>query len=287
MKNILKWLGKYKVISVLTAIVVYFCIVTFHDEITQVAIKMRQTFGRDQYNEFLAYFFLILLLVLAAWFAWNIYKSERKLLNIILAVTITGIMIFSFRFLMVYNIEAIHFVEYAIVAIILLPVLRSYGETVFWVTFLGVIDELFQYFFLVPEFEYFDFNDNVLNLLGAGAGVILVHSLGGNVVVLKKISWYKSPAVITGLTILVLFFVLLLTGKMTINPTGIEDGGNWFSLNRETIPDSSWTEAYPGRRFHILRPFEGLALIYLLFLSFFILDYINSKPFLFLTKTSK
>jgi hypothetical protein len=278
MKSILKWLGKNRTIAMLTAIMVYFSIVTFHDEITQLAIKARNAIGRDQYNDYLGYFFLILLLLFLAWFVWNIYKSERKLLNVILVVTITGVMIFSFRFLMVYNIEAIHFVEYAIVAIILLPVFKSYGETVFWVTLLGVVDELFQYFFLVPEFEYFDFNDNVLNLVGAGAGIILVHSLGGNAVVIKKITWYRSPAVITGLTILVLFFLLLLTGKMTINPTGIPGSENWFSLNREIMPEGEfWKEAYPGRRFHILRPWEGMAVMYLLFAGFFYLDYISHR----------
>jgi hypothetical protein len=277
MKNILTWLGKNKTIAILLGIILYFSIVTFHDEITALAIKLRNAIGRDLYNSYLAYIFLGLLLVVIAYLAWHIYRGKQKLMKSMLVALITGIMLFSFRFLMVYSIEAIHFVEYALLAIILLPILRSYGETVFWITILGVLDELFQYFFLATNFEYFDFNDNLLNLIGAGVGVIVVHSLGGNVVEIKKIKWYRSPAMLTGLVLLVLFFVLLWTGKMTINPSGVAGSGNWFSLNRVTMPDEFWKEAYPGRRFHILRPFEGIALFYLLFAGFFGLDFIQKS----------
>ena len=273
MKRLLIWLGRNKLIAILLAIITYFSIVTFHDEITQLAIKIRNAFGRDEYNAFLGYGFLVLLLLVIALFAWHIYRGKQKMLNIFLAVMITVMMLFSFRFLMVYNIEAIHFVEYGILAIILLPVFRSYGETVFWVTLLGIVDELFQYFFLVPEFEYFDFNDNVLNLLGAGLGVILIHALAGQTLAMKKLIWYRSPAILTGIGLLLLFLILQFTGKMTINPTAGSE--NWFSLNRETMPDEFWKEAYPGRRFHILKPFEGIAVIYLLFIWFFFLDIIR------------
>jgi hypothetical protein len=64
---------------------------------------------------------------------------------------------------------------------------------------------------------------------------------------------------------------------MTIDPTSIQDGPNWFSLNRGVMPEGFWTEAYPGRRCHILRPWEGIALLYLLFAAFFFLDKIREK----------
>jgi hypothetical protein len=272
MKKILTWLGKHKAIALLLAVITYFSIVTFHDEVTQIAINMRNAIGRDMYNAYLTYFFVALLLAVLALLAWHIGRSRRIMMNSILAFVIAGLLVFAFNFLMVYSIEAIHFVEYFLVALILLPVLKSYGETVFWVTILGILDELFQYFFLVPEFEYFDFNDNILNLLGAGTAAVSVFILGGGAVEIIPRRWYRSPAVITGIGLLALFFVLLLSGKMTINPTGIADGGNWFSLNRAVMPDEFWKVAYPGRRFHILRPLEGLTMMYLLFAGGFLLD---------------
>jgi len=268
----LKWLGNHRLIAILLAIATYFSIVTFHDEITQIAIKIRNTFGRDQYNAFLGYFFLGLLVLFISYLAWRISKSKTKTSDSLLALSMVVMMLLSFRYLMTYNIEAIHFVEYAVVAIILMPVLRSYGETVFWVTILGLLDELFQYFFLVPEFEYFDFNDNILNLLGAGAGVIFVHLLGSEAVEIKKYKWHKSPALITASVLLVIFLVLYISGKMTFNPNGLEDSINWFSLNRKPLPDEFWKVAYAGRSFHIMRPLEGIAVMYTMFAGLFILD---------------
>lgn len=272
MNMVLGWLGKNRTINVLLVIIVYFSIVTFHDEITQLAVQIRKAIGRDQYNAYLSFFFLFLLLLFIAWLGWNANLSYRKKLKFFLLISITVLMLSSFRLLMTYNIEAIHFVEYAILAILLLPLLRSYGETVFWATILGLLDELFQYFFLVPEFGYFDFNDNVLNLLGAGAGAIMAFIFNEHAIRIKKIIGHRSPAVLTGLFLLAFFLTLYLTGLMTFNPTGLADSGNWFSLNREAVGNEFWTEAYPGRRFHILRPWEGMVVIYALFAGFFLLD---------------
>ena len=272
MKHLLTWLGKHPLIALLLALATYFSIVTFHDEITQVAIRVRNAVGRDHYNAYLAWFFIALMLAVLAWMAWHIGRSRRIWLNTSLVVVMAGLMIAAFNYLMVYNIEAIHFVEYFLVAFLLLPVARSYGGTVFWVTLLGVLDELFQYFFLVPEFGYFDFNDNVLNLLGAGTAAVTVFIVNNGVIKMKYLRWYRSPAVITGLVMLASFILLMVTGLMTADP--MPGGDNLFSLNREAMPDEFWKEAYPGRSFHILRPWEGMALIYVLFAGFFMLDWL-------------
>lgn len=273
MKRLLTWLGKHPLIAFLLTAVTYLCIVTFHDEITQVAIRVRNAVGRDQYNAYLAWFFIALLLAVLAWMAWHIGRSRRIWLNTGLVAIMAGLMVFSFNFLMTYNIEAIHFVEYFLVAFLLLPVIRSYGGTVFWVTLLGVLDELFQYFFLVPEFGYFDFNDNVFNLLGAGTAAVTVFIVNDGIIAMKELRWYRSPALITGLLFLAAFMLLMATWLMTADPT--PDGAGLFSLNREAMPDEFWKEAYQGRLFHILRPWEGMAVMYLLFAGFFMLDWLG------------
>ena len=122
MKKVLNWLAKNKLIAIFLAFATYLSIVTFHDEITTLAIKMRNSIGRDNYNIYLGYFFLALLLFVVFLFARIIMKSERKWLKLGLAAGITGLMVLSFRFLMTYNIEAIHFVEYFLVAILLVIV---------------------------------------------------------------------------------------------------------------------------------------------------------------------
>ncbi len=275
MTKILHWLGRNKVITVLLGIAVYFCIVTFHDEVTTVVIKIRNSLGLETFNRYLAYGFLVLLIFIIIIFFYQSLKSRQKILKAALSLIVSAMMVISFRLLMVYNIEAIHFVEYMLVAIILMPVVRSYGETVFWVTILGMLDEFFQYRFLTPNFEYFDFNDITLNLLGAGAGVLLIFVMNDNAIEIRRIKWYRSPAVLTGLGLLTVFFVLLLTQKISINP--VETPVTWFSINRKSLPDDFWTEAYPGRRFHILKPIEGIMVMILLFAGFSVLD-LSVKP---------
>jgi len=278
MVKIIQWLGRNRLIAVLLGIAVYFSIVTFHDEITTVAIRMRNEFGRENYNEFLAYGFLVIFLIFIFIVFYRSFRSPQKYLNLVLSALIAVLLVLSFRYLMVYNIEAIHFVEYMLVAMLLFPVLRSYGETVFWVTILGILDEIFQYLFLTPNFEYFDFNDITLNLLGAGAGVVMVFILLKNSFEIRRIKWNRSPAILTGSGLLIIFFILLLSGKMTINPSDAPGSENWFSLNRAIMPDEFWTEAYPGRRFHILRPIEGIILMFVLFAFFYTLDLIRGHP---------
>lgn len=273
MNKTLTWLGKNKLIALLLTIALYFCIVTFHDEVTQIVIKIRNHFGKEKYNLALGWGFLILLLLFITYVAFDIYRNIHKMLTLSLTAGITILLVAAFNTLMVYNVEAIHFVEYMMVAILLFPVLRSYGETVFWVTMIGILDEIFQYRFLTPEFEYFDFNDCLLNLLGASTGMVFIFITAGNAIGIRHTKWYRSPAVVTGLGLLALFILLLVSGKMTINPATTENAGNWFSLNRKTSAGEFWIHAYPGRHFHILRPFEALTIYYLLFAGFFGLDF--------------
>jgi hypothetical protein len=278
MVRILKWLGRNKLIAVLLGIITYFSIVSFHDEITDLAVKLRRGVGLDKYNEYFAYGFIAILIITLIIFIYYSLKERQKLLKLSLMVIVLALTLVAFRFLMIYNIEAIHFVEYMLLAMILLPVIRSYGETVFWVTILGILDELFQYRFLTPNFEYFDFNDNILNLIGAGAGAVMIYISGGNAVQIRKMKWYRSPAVLTGLGLLIIFIFLLISGKMTINPPELPGSDTWFWLNRKKMPEEFWTIGYPGRNYHILRPTEGIFLMYLLFAGFFGLDKIRVNP---------
>jgi hypothetical protein len=272
MTRIIHWLGQNKLIALLLAVIIYFSIVTFHDEITDIAIRIRNSIGLDSYNSILAYGFLVLLIIAAIFYFKYALEGKQRFLKTTLTVVIVVLMVLAFRLLMVYNIEAIHFAEYMLLAMILLPVFRNYRETIFWVNILGILDELFQYLVLTPNFDYFDFNDCILNLLGAGAGAIMIFNLGGEAIGIRRIKWYRSPAFLTGVFLLVSFFILLWSGKMVVDPSSADPGSYWFSINRVPAPGNFWTEAYPGRRFHILSPAEGVILMYILISAFSFLD---------------
>jgi VanZ family protein len=81
--------------------------------------------------------------------------------------------------LVVFNVENIHFPQYAVLTLTIFALFKHFGATVFWVTLSGVFDEGYQYFVLYRNnnIVYLDFNDIVLNLIGAGIGVALIYTL--------------------------------------------------------------------------------------------------------------
>jgi len=73
--------------------------------------------------------------------------------------------------------EYIHYPQYAILAVLLALCIDPHRISVpwmrilFWTSLLGFFDEMNQYFYLCKSYgDYLDFNDALMNLLGAQAG---------------------------------------------------------------------------------------------------------------------
>ncbi|MEQ8954002.1 MAG: VanZ family protein, partial [Gammaproteobacteria bacterium] len=89
----------------------------------------------------------------------------------------------AFLLLMTTPIEAIHYLQYGILAFLLASALDPDKQqwpltTLLFITVgLGIIDELNQYFLLTPgNSTYIDFNDFVLNMLGEQAGLFAYYA---------------------------------------------------------------------------------------------------------------
>jgi VanZ family protein len=88
--------------------------------------------------------------------------------------------------LLTYSIyEYAHYPQYAILAVLVARALEAGrtsahpGRILFWTTLLGMLDETMQYLWITPSYgNYLDFNDFVVNLLGAAAGMMLVTGRG-------------------------------------------------------------------------------------------------------------
>lgn len=83
--------------------------------------------------------------------------------------------------LLTYSVyEYAHYPQYALLAWLIARALdpRRTGQAsariLFWATLLGIVDECMQYLWITPSYgNYLDFNDFLVNLLGASAGVML------------------------------------------------------------------------------------------------------------------
>ena len=207
--------------------------------------------GRQTYNAIAISVAAFLLILLLYFFIKNTKDKIDKrtiwfymALNIVLAILVIEL-------LFVVNIEFIHYPQYALFAILSFPLIQNYHQTLIWSTLAGVMDEAYQYFYLSPKDTwYYDFNDIITNLIGVIFGLLILRSLGT-----KEHKWptfYRSPAFIGVLTLLIIVIVLDATTFFSIYPN--DDAQ--FQLLRKW-PDGFWSRARPKIIYHVTLPLEG------------------------------
>lgn len=193
-------------------------------------------------------------------------KSVQKKVLFHFGLTLVLIVI-AINLLMVVNVELIHVFQYCLMAILLYPFFKNLNTVLFFTTLFGALDEAYQYFYLFPEKAgYYDFNDILINMLGACLGIVFLRSQG-----LKTVktygAWYKSPVFISIVLIAALFLIGLFTQFIGIKPDKTDEISG-FTLIRRAYAPGFWRQYLPGERFHILRPLEFLIIFPILFLSF-------------------
>ena len=122
----------------------------------------------------------LLILILVLFLGWFIFKVRGKRSYLLFFWGAVGIAAYvANRFLLVVHLERIHYPQYALLAAILLLWIRNAYCVLKITTCLGIVDELYQWYFLSPNRRttYIDFNDMVLNLLGGLMGILIVFSL--------------------------------------------------------------------------------------------------------------
>jgi len=164
-----------------------------------------------------------------------------------------GLGVAGIAFLMVNAVEAIHYLQYAVLVLLLAQVFGRALPAFFLAIVIGVIDEWYQLYVLHPSWQpYLDYNDLVLNTIGALAGLIVLRAVSTKPEAAREwLIWALCP-----LVVLVLFQVDFLA----LYP----DGGRWV-LNRWNYPDpasfsSRWMDTGWGNHWFMLSWVEGFVL---------------------------
>lgn len=263
LEKLISWLESRKTISSFIFLVYFISVVLPHKAFgTFLNSQVFKGITRDQYNRYVLILALLPLLIYIFIFLNNSRKVAHRnkiwmyiTFNIVAAILII-------RYLFVINIEMIHFPQYAIMAIILFPIIGNYTATLIWATIAGAVDEAYQYFYLAPlDTSYFDFNDVLTNLVGAVFGLLLLSSYGikeQTTFSIKKSSIWYGFGFIT-----VVVAVLHLLGILSIYPNDERS----YHIVRQSV-EGFWTTTKVGVIYHIVRPLEGLLLTLLLWFLF-------------------
>ena len=260
----IEWLKNHKMVNVAILVMYALLVILPHEWVGLKINGFFKSMGRQKYDQLILIGSVVLLTLVIITIAKKLIShSQKVLLLFFFALTIFLIFMVN-SYLFVVNIESVHYVQYAVAAMIIFPLTNSYYVTLFWATFLGVIDESYQYFILAPErTDYFDINDVITNFLGVAFGLLLLRTIGikaekSDAQVLKK--WVIIPAVI----LTAFIGIMLATSVLSIGPS--EDSYNIVRV----APPGFWSKVHPNVTYHVVQPLEGLIYMLLLFGIYFI-----------------
>ncbi len=222
----------------------------------------------ESYNAITLGIFAAIFFAYIFWLYRNVrgHAPLRNLIAFYLAALLLMTIVW-YKMLIVVNIEAIHFVQYAIFALLLFPLVRRYGETIVWIVLAGALDEAYQHFLLAPvKSHYFDFNDVVINLLGGVYGLLLARSVQPQFILPPRYRFWRSPAFYAVMAMAGFVAISLRQGWLFMHASANGVAAQWSFIRVEQ--QGFWTTVHPNITFHAIQPMEGLIIIGCLCLFF-------------------
>ncbi len=198
-----------------------------------------------------------------------------------------GMAIFANKILICTNIERIHFFQYAILAIILRCILKD-DFAALWITaYAGILDETINYIWHPQFTKYLDFNDFILNFIGAFLGIVFFSTFYNAHSPSHFSSKPRKFVYLTAIILFVGFFLGIFTKHLIPYHPPLNKflvfqkiQGKYTFILSFIKPNSFWTITSYGRKYHILSPFEGtvvLAGLFLISMAIF-KSYIKAGP---------
>jgi hypothetical protein len=156
-------------------IIIYYLATVFgHKGVNEFVDILYKRFSYSGMDRVFMYLFAFLFLITFLWFMLRNIKRVGRGLTISLSLLILPIIVYYFLFF-VSSVEAIHFVQYAILSAAFLRVYPSVSYVFISTSILGVVDEMYQYFVLYrgTNDAYLDYNDMLFNIHGCVIGLVL------------------------------------------------------------------------------------------------------------------
>jgi len=200
-------------------------------------------------------------------------NGSSKWLNTFSWIAIVFSMYLSMEKITTTQVEMIHFLQYGIIAWLFAwsfdPVKKHWPiiTLVLLTTWLGILDELNQYFYLTKNNStYIDFNDFVLNQIGACAGILAYYNFATSPHKNGKWGSLQKTTLILYSSLGFLILVLLLNGNLIYNPQkeippgGIEIINSKILIYMQREPDifNSYIPTFSTGTYYVAGAFQGI-----------------------------
>ena len=222
----------------------------------------------------------LFLLMLALFLGWFIFKGKEKKADLLFFWG--GVVVAAYianRLLLVVHLEKIHYPQYGTLAMLLLLWIKDAYCVLKITTCLGMVDELYQWYFLSTNrrTNYIDFNDMILNLLGGLMGILLIYSLkylsegqndypkrGTSQSLINKLTPQKIHQIVV--------FILLALAIPSLAYTSVlagvfQDIYQAFLFSNQVGGENFLITPPNGLSYHVLTPIEGGCLLILLLIA--------------------
>ncbi len=269
LQKLFKQLQKRKWVALLLALLYATAIILLHDSFVQLSIVLMNKFSLPRYNELVRNTFVVLggsfflfLIVMA-------FKHPERTRVLFYLFSTMFLLIVHSLFLLEMNIEIIHAVEYAVLAVLFFTATGKFGLSIVLCIPVMLIDEYLQYEIFYPSYSlYFEFNDIVLDVLGCAFALIALKVFLPNWNS-ERVVFYRRKEFIMISSTCVLFFLLYALCVFSQH-TSTMCSNTIFNMSRLENFESFWhIHHFTKAKYHVLSPTAGVLLIY--FLSLFVM----------------
>ena len=272
MTKLIVFLYRHKYFTAITGSFYFIATVVFHRQIANFSLHIEKKLSFKTYNQLLGLITISIFVIFAVLILNRIRKDEDPAFKSAFLIITILILIGAHFAVLAVNVEYIHLLHYIILTFFVFSLTLRFGETLFWVTLLGTVDEVYQYYVVWPGQTYMDFNDIIYDMLGSMIAVIFIYfSLNIKTFIQTENIFFKkrviSPALVVTFILLLGYLILSLSGLLQYAPH-LEKPNAPILLNRTTPPQNFWTVFEKGKTYHIFKPFEFVLVVGLLTLFY-------------------